>query len=385
MTKHKTNEEFVKEIYDLVGSEYTLLSKYTRSNDKVKIRHNECGFEYMVVPSRFKSGNRCRKCNGVNQRKTNEDFVLEVRELVGDEYTFLEKYSTAIEKIEIRHNICNSTYYVSPNNFLRGNRCAKCREISRIKKSTKSNGKFLDEVYELVEDEYTFIDEYINTETRILCRHNMCDYEWKVKPSNFLNGTRCPKCSRKVANNKHMLSQDEFEKRVSDIVGNEYKILGKYKGHRGYVAVKHNTCGREYYVTANNLLRGKGCANCATSKGEKAVRKYLMKNNISFEEEQTFEGLKYINLLRYDFAIYDYKGKLNSLIEFDGLQHTKPVELFGGEKYFKLSQKRDSIKDKYAKDNNIPLLRIPYEDLNDVDDILNNWFEKINKIGEIEY
>ena len=65
-------------------------------------------------------------------------------------------------------------------------------------------------------------------------------------------------------------------------------------------------------------------------------------------------------------------------IEFDGIQHFEPIEFFGGQKEFKETQIRDNLKNKYAKDNNIKLLRISYKDLNNISDILNNFSIKLS-------
>lgn len=77
-----------------------------------------------------------------------------------------------------------------------------------------------------------------------------------------------------------------------------------------------------------------------------------------YEIEKTFEGLKYKKLLKYDF----YVESLNLLVEYDGEQHFIPIELWGGDKKLKILQLRDSLKNKYAKDNGIDLLRIRFDE-----------------------
>ena len=75
--------------------------------------------------------------------------------------------------------------------------------------------------------------------------------------------------------------------------------------------------------------------------------------------------------LPFDFYIPD----LNICIEYDGEQHFEPVD-FGGkgkeyaEKRFKAQQKRDNIKTEYCKNNNIKLIRIPYWEFDNVENIL---------------
>lgn len=61
-------------------------------------------------------------------------------------------------------------------------------------------------------------------------------------------------------------------------------------------------------------------------------------------------------------------------IEFDGIQHYEPVKYFGGVAKFKQQKKRDLIKDNFCKENNIKLVRIPYYDIDLIDDILKEVF-----------
>ena len=43
MVRKKTDAEFRKEVYDLVGNEYTFLDDYQGSLTKTKVKHNTCG------------------------------------------------------------------------------------------------------------------------------------------------------------------------------------------------------------------------------------------------------------------------------------------------------------------------------------------------------
>ena len=78
----------------------------------------------------------------------------------------------------------------------------------------------------------------------------------------------------------------------------------------------------------------------------------------NIKKKKTFKGCKSKKLLQFDF----YLPKYNILIEYDGIQHYKPVGFFGGKKEFKETQMRDNIKNKYCKDNNINLIRIRYDE-----------------------
>ena len=80
MPKRKTHEEFVKEVYELVGKEYSILGEYKSNKTKIEIIHNECGFKYEVRPNDFLSkGSKCPKCAGVLPYNT-ETFKQKISE-----------------------------------------------------------------------------------------------------------------------------------------------------------------------------------------------------------------------------------------------------------------------------------------------------------------
>ena len=64
----------------------------------------------------------------------------------------------------------------------------------------------------------------------------------------------------------------------------------------------------------------------------------------------------------FDFAIFDDEGHLECLLEFNGIQHYKPVKHFGGEKGFRHQQYNDNLKRQYCLKNNYKLITIPWFD-----------------------
>lgn len=155
-----------------------------------------------------------------------------------------------------------------------------------------------------------------------------------------------------------------------------YKILSPYLGDGEKILVDFN-CGHDYHcIRPFNLKQNQGCPNCSESRGEKAIRLYLKNNNIEFIQECKFDDCKYKKGLPFDFYIPNY----NLCIEFDGRQHFESEDFFGGEESFKLTQKRDKIKNKFCEDNGISLLRIPYYELENVEEILDKEFERLRKL-----
>lgn len=64
VTKRKTDEQFKKEIFYLVGNEYTFLDPYVNTHTELRVKHNKCGNVYKVQPSHFSRGSRCPFCIG---------------------------------------------------------------------------------------------------------------------------------------------------------------------------------------------------------------------------------------------------------------------------------------------------------------------------------
>lgn len=95
-------------------------------------------------------------------------------------------------------------------------------------------------------------------------------------------------------------------------------------------------CGTVIEVSSDKLTTGntQSCG-CLKSKGEEKIGELLNQANISFEKEKTFLDCKNINSLRFDF----YIPSQNCLIEFDGIQHFKNIEHFGGGKFFSVFTK----------------------------------------------
>ena len=92
----------------------------------------------------------------------------------------------------------------------------------------------------------------------------------------------------------------------------------------------------------------------------------LNDNNIDYIKEKTFINCKNKKYLPFDF----YLPEQNLLIEYDGLQHFKSINYWGGDAGFNLRQNNDNIKNNFAKNNNIGLLRIKYNKINNINQIL---------------
>lgn len=117
-----------------------------------------------------------------------------------------------------------------------------------------------------------------------------------------------------------------------------------------------NECDIKSYNLKSKLTQSCGCIT--SSIGEINIQKILQENNIEYKKEYT---IKEIGNLRFDFALLKNK-KVVRLIEFDGIQHftSRSGVWDDTEDDLQKRQERDNRKNKWAINNNIPLVRIPY-------------------------
>ena len=113
-----------------------------------------------------------------------------------------------------------------------------------------------------------------------------------------------------------------------------------------------------------NLRSGKSkSCGCTQSTEEENIIKILTKNNIPFIYQ--YKNKNFNKLKEFDFYINN-----QYIIEYDGSQHFKYTGTgWDTKEHFERTRKSDLIKNKYCFDNNIPLIRIPYDaeyDLNDL-------------------
>ena len=139
-------------------------------------------------------------------------------------------------------------------------------------------------------------------------------------------------------------------------------------------------CGNTHIVSGKLLREGKvlSCGCLEASKGALTIEKLLQLNNINFSKEYMVnvrkEKIYQHHKARFDFAIFE-NNSLKYFIEYDGEQHftyKSYPNTWNTKEMFEKTQERDKLKNQWCKENNIPLIRIPYTHLKDlcIEDLL---------------
>ena len=287
------------------------------------------------------------------RRKTHEEFIEQLNKVHGEGvYIPLEKYINSQTKILIRHNRCGHEWIVIPNALLRGEGCPVCGKERRIQKQTKTHEEFVKEVKEKYGDEYEVLGEYINSQTKILVKHNCkkCNYhEYMVIANGFLRGNRCPVC----ANQKAVLGINtiwDTDRWMVDLGVSESDAKRYSSQSSKKIIVKCPNCGKDKNMIISSIYRNKSIScSCGDGKSypEKFVLNVLEQLNIKYKKEYS---PRWIDNKRYDF----YISKLECIIETHGKQHysNKTFDYCGG-RVLEEEQQNDKLKKEIALQNGV--------------------------------
>lgn len=350
----QAKEDFI----DLVETNgHKLLSGYTNNSTKVLIDFN-CGHEpHWITPNSYKRGSGCPKCAGLCSEQAKEDFFNLINK---NNHRILSEYINNSTKVLIDYNCGHEPNWVIPNHYKKGFGCIKCSGLC-------SEQAKEDLINLINKNEHKLLSEYINANTKVLIDFN-CGHEphW-ITPQCYKIGQECPKCARnKILEEVKRKTREEY---IRLIESNGHKLLSEYIDVKTKVLIDFKCGHKPHWITPQVYKRGSGCPHCY-NKGEGVLHKLLIDMGYNTETQKTYADLKDKNYLKYDFYLPEY----NLLIELDGEHHRQEVvyttkdmtelekDMAEVDAFLRLEDRKckDKLKDDYAKDNNIPLLRIEY-------------------------
>lgn len=290
-------------------------------------------------------------------KKTTEQFRNQVLHLGNGEYSLIGKYIHSREKVKLYHSTCGTTYKVTPHEFLKGTRCRVCMTKVTAEKNSMSYDEFYTSLPNCVVSAYDIdSNSYKNASSKLDVTCKKCGHSRAVRADALKHKLGCPECNKKVYRELYTLDTDTYRKRVLDITDGEYIVVSNYIDIKSHITLKHVTCGTEYTTYPYLFNKGRRCPRCNYSIGESYVRHYLTEIGYIFEEQVTFDNLQDDKKLSYDF----YIPSKRVLIEYQGVQHYRPVELFGGKEVYEKQVIHDKLKLEYTNSNNYELICIPY-------------------------
>jgi len=281
---------------------------------------------------------------------------------------------------------CGKEFKTTYGNFVSSNK-RRCEICANKIKWNYNNIKYYIEVEsdsgcKLITKE----NEYKNTSQKliILCgcgkNHFMTSFE------NFKSKTKhkqyCDKCGK---------IKWTYEKAKEFVENNNCELITdneNYYNGSSWVDIKCN-CGNIFPIRFHNFITGtKQCPECIISKGEKIIKEILIKYNLPYDLQYTFDNLRGLGggLLKFDASVFCDREmtQLRMLIEYDGIFHY--IKQYKDDGFEKL-QIHDKIKNEYCKKYNIKLIRIPYWDFDNIESILSKELDiqsnQLNKLQKV--
>ena len=241
--------------------------------------------------------------------------------------------------------------------------CPRCSGKER-----KTPARFVEELA-AVNPNIQLLSDYKNVSTRVKCKCKIDGYEWEAFPGHLLQGHGCHKCGGVVRKDTFDFTQE------MSITHPDVEVLGEYKGNKSKILLYCKKCGNTWKATPNALIRGgkarTGCPYCQSSQGEREIARVLEQMQVPYIQGHRFNDCRNIHSLPFDF----YLPAQNTAVEYDGEQHFFCVTFCRKDKdnaqeILEQQQRRDSIKTKYCEENNIRLIRIPYTEYENIENIL---------------
>jgi hypothetical protein len=291
------------------------------------------------------------------------------------------KYNYNVPYLTLICTRCKKEIVKSVENLLKGKGCDNCCRFITIDKYSLDIFKKWDYDANAEADPCMII---INSMAR---RCWVCDkdarHKWKASPNSMRKNSNCPYCNPRKVNDSNRLSI-KFPELVKEWnYEKSYPFTPETVSYGSHHVVWWDCPnGHLYKSLVKDRTRGNNCPICRESKGETAFENVLKKYEIVYAREYRIPECKNINTLPFDFAMFSKEHVLCALGEFNGEQHYRVIDYSSrnyakAERVFKNVQIRDAIKLKYCADHNIPLLIIPYWDMEKVDSILTAYLKEL--------
>ena len=284
----------------------------------------------------------------MSKKLTTEQFIERAKSVHGNKYDY-----SKVEYIDSKTKVCiicpkHGEFWQIPFGHLNG---ANCPECNSKKKQTQE--EIIDRFKQIHKDRYDYSKvKYKNilTDVCIIC-HKHGEF-WQT-PHSHLKGSGCPKCAKEYRTSNQYIKEEEVLKRIKEIHGDKYDY-SKFQ-YNGIMEKSCIICPKhgEFLQTSHCHLKGSGCPKCKNSVLENTVRLFLDRHNIDYVY-QYFP--KFLNDGIGHQSLDFYIPKYNVAIECQGLQHYKPVELFGGEEQFRKQIELDRNKKELCEKNGIKII-----------------------------
>ncbi len=202
------------------------------------------------------------------------------------------------------------------------------------------------------------------------------DHEWECTIDNRVGNERdCPCCAgRKVVpSNAFSTTHPDVAKTWHPTKNGDLKPEHFTAGSRRKVWWICDK-GHEWKTSITNKSHGNVCRRCSEPKGEKRTLEAIKALGIYHEPQFRFDNCRNKRSLPFDFLVIQ-NGSVG-LIEYQGEQHYQ-ASSWGGEKGLAKVKHHDQIKQSFCDNLSIPLLKIPYWDVDKIPQLVTEFVQSL--------
>jgi hypothetical protein len=336
--KPKYNKEFVVEY--LSRHNISLLSEYSNTKQKIKLRCNKCEHIWFTTFCDIKNKNT--RCSGgcLSERKK-ELYKLTTKQisnvLGGFNLVLTSSYTNCYSKIRVKCISCSrewETIYKAIKAQKSCSNCNKRKAILAAEISVKNK---------LLEKNIILLERYTGSVSKIKMCCRACGKIYFSIPERMVKQDQCSGCVKQTR--KFTIFQKLLEKNIEPL------NMGEYRDNKSKLKVRCLTCNFVWFVRYNDVDQGHGCPAC-NKQNKLQNTLYEILKDIYPECKYFYNYREFEWLERQEIDIFIKNGVDFSLaVEYDGVQHFRAVDFFGGYKKLKYTQLMDKAKNNKIKQN----------------------------------
>ena len=189
----KSNERFLSELKQKNShfKNIEILTEYKGVNEPIKFKCKLCNRIQTTKASSLLSGSGCKNCS--HSKMSNDEFINRLKKTNKKykEIKLLEQYKTMRTKIKCKCLKCNNIWMADPNRLLNGCGCPNCYGTKK-----KTHKEFVEELKQ--NNQYykniVFLSKYETARKKIKWKCRKCNSVMETRPSQLINGSKCPHC-----------------------------------------------------------------------------------------------------------------------------------------------------------------------------------------------
>ena len=342
-------------------------NEYHGTMEPLAWRCKKCGTMYeatyhrMYHPKMGKSRNICPTCGRKSTRKSTLTIeIIRDRTKDHDLMCLSKEFRDAFVEMEWQCTKCNSIFLSPYNRVQRAirdfgtNGCERCHRAHTGDRS-RLNEESINHRLEQ-EGRDVRIEKYAQNTLAKSRFYDSHGHKWEAAAEHVLYGRKngCPVCQRI----NHRTKEEQIIQRLKEEC--DGITLVSYSGKASSKSEFVCKNGHSFFASAANVLcRKTGCKQCI-GKSEDALFS-LMAKSFSINPKNIKRHFMLRPYCRFADFLLEHNGR-KIWIEYDGIQHFRPMLHWGGSKALEIQRQKDAKDPAIAKELGYELHRIRYDE-----------------------